>query len=47
MQLDPDLTLKILENVAAYSHWYSISQHVILLATKEVMYASTEITQGR
>jgi hypothetical protein len=47
MKLDPDLKLKILEKVGVYSQRFSISEPVILLATKEVLDAPKEMTAGR
>jgi len=47
MKLDPELKLKILEKVGVYSQRFSISEPVILLATKEVLDAPKEMTEGR
>jgi hypothetical protein len=47
MKLDPELKLKILEKVGVYSQRFSISEPMILLATKEVLDAPKEMTEGR
>ena len=47
MKLDPELKLKILEKVGVYSQRFSISEPVILLATKEVLDAPKGMTEGR
>ena len=47
MKLDHELKLKILEKVGVYSQRFSISEPVILLATKEVLDAPKEMTEGR
>ena len=47
MKLDPELKLKILEKVGVYSQRFSIPEPVILLATKEVLDAPKEMTEGR
>ncbi len=47
MKLDPELSLQILEKVGIYSNRFSISEPKILLATKEVLDAPKEMTEGR
>ena len=47
MKLDPELKLKILEKVGIYSQRFSISEPAILIATKEVLDAPKEMTEGR
>ena len=47
MKLDHELKLKILEKVGVYSQRFSISEPMILLATKEVLDAPKEMTEGR
>ena len=47
MKLDPDLSLQILEKVGIYSNRFSIPEPKILLATKEVLDAPKEMTEGR
>ncbi len=47
MKLDPELSLQILEKVGIYSNRFSIPEPKILLATKEVLDAPKEMTEGR
>jgi len=47
VKLDPELSLQILEKVGIYSNRFSISEPKILLATKEVLDAPKEMTEGR
>ena len=47
MKLDPELRLQILEKAGIYSNRFSIPEPKILLATKEVLDAPKEMTEGR
>lgn len=47
MKLDPELKLQILEKVGIYANRFSITEPEILLATKEVLDAPKEMTEGR
>jgi hypothetical protein len=47
VKLDPELRLQILEKAGIYSNRFSITEPEILLATKEVLDAPKEMTEGR